>query len=184
MLCDDLTVNLGEIDTSKITDMSGLFVYTSRRGSQFNGIEKWNVSNVEDMNSMFFQCKLDNLNLNAWNVSKVTNMSMMFYEADFTGEISKWNVSNVRRMINMFSRCNFNGDLAAWNVSAVQNMNGMFEMSGFNQDISSWKINRHCSMEYFNRFCALSNDHLPKILIKSEKLTVFDNQKLILACAE
>ena len=50
-LCDDLTVNLGEIDTSKITDMSQTF-YESNR-TDFSGIEKWDVSNVTNMQYMF-----------------------------------------------------------------------------------------------------------------------------------
>ena len=43
-------VDLNDIDTSKITDMSYLFDKTD-----FNGdISHWDVSNVKDMNSMVF----------------------------------------------------------------------------------------------------------------------------------
>lgn len=41
-LVDDPKVNLGEIDTSKITNMDFLFALSSR--SDFSGIENWNVS--------------------------------------------------------------------------------------------------------------------------------------------
>ena len=41
--------DFNDIDTSKITDMSGLF-----RSTEFNGdISEWDVSNVKDMNNMF-----------------------------------------------------------------------------------------------------------------------------------
>ena len=41
--------------------------------------------------------------LNKWNVSKVKNMASMFENSKFKGDISKWNVSNVKNMKFMFS---------------------------------------------------------------------------------
>ena len=50
-LCDNLSVNLGDIDTSRITDMSSLFDSSGR--IDYSGIETWDVSNVTDMSHMF-----------------------------------------------------------------------------------------------------------------------------------
>lgn len=50
-LVSDESVNLGDIDTSAITDMSNLFEGSDRE--DFSGIEKWDFSNVENMGSMF-----------------------------------------------------------------------------------------------------------------------------------
>ena len=50
-LINDESVNLGDIDTSAIDDMSNLFEDSKRE--DFSGIEKWNVSSVEEMSDMF-----------------------------------------------------------------------------------------------------------------------------------
>ena len=54
-LCDDESVYLGDIDTSLITDMSRLFLGSSRK--DFSGIESWDVSKVENV-SYVLQCKI------------------------------------------------------------------------------------------------------------------------------
>jgi len=42
------------------------------------GIGNWDVSNVQDMSSMFGGCSSFNQPLNDWDVSNVENMSFMF----------------------------------------------------------------------------------------------------------
>ena len=68
-------VDLNDIDTSKITDMSKLFSYTYFKGD----ISKWDVSNVTNMCSMFSLCDKFNCDISNWDVSNVKNMSYMFY---------------------------------------------------------------------------------------------------------
>ena len=99
-LCNDQSVKLGEIDTSRITDMSGVFDRECGR-KDFSGIENWNVS-------------------------RVTNMSDLFRYLDFNGDISKWDVSNVKNMSHMFGGSSFNGDISNWDVSKVTDMFCMF----------------------------------------------------------
>ena len=76
ILTDDENINLGDIDTSLITDMSELFQNSKR--VNFEGLETWNTSNVVNMSSMFELAENFNYNINSWDVSKVENMSKMF----------------------------------------------------------------------------------------------------------
>ncbi|EKV57358.1 lipoprotein [Brachyspira hampsonii 30446] len=140
-LVEDEKINLGNIDTSLITDMSELFRNSERE--DFSGIETWDVSNVENMSSMFKGCKEFNQPLNSWNTNKVKDMSRMFEScSNFNQPLNNWDTSNVGSMNNMFQECkSFNQDISNWNVSKVTNMNSMFNgCTRFNQNISNWNI--------------------------------------------
>ena len=148
-LVDDLSINLGDIDTSKITDMSGLFRGTPR--TDFSGIENWDVSNVENMRCMFEDVESFNQDISNWDVSKVRDMFAMFAEAtSFNQDISGWDVSNVRDMAWMFSNAKaFNQPIGEWDVGNVWDMHGMFsEATSFNADISGWDVSKVKSMTW------------------------------------
>ena len=96
--------DLNFIDTSEITDMSMLFRY-----SDYNfDVSDWDVSNVTDMNNMFYCCNNFDCDLSNWDVSNVTNMRGMFNSCfEFTGKgLENWNVSKVKDMKDMFTCCN------------------------------------------------------------------------------
>lgn len=151
-LLQDSSVNLGDIDTSAIEDMSQLFYFKSYKikRKDFSGIEKWNVSSVKTMNGMFYEVEKFNVNINDWNVSNVEDMSFMFGFTEFNQPLDKWNVSNVEDMSGMFQfNSNFNQDLSDWSdkLGKVKSMAGMFMHSfNFNQPLNSWNVSSVTNM--------------------------------------
>lgn len=103
-------VDLNDIDTSEITDMSYLFTYNRK---SFNG------------------------NISSWNVSNVKDMKWMFVDSDFNGDISDWDVSKVNDMGQMFMHSKFNGNINNWNVKKSANMYDMFYNSAM-KNIPDW----------------------------------------------
>ncbi|MEI0565148.1 BspA family leucine-rich repeat surface protein [Brachyspira pulli] len=144
-------IKLGDIDTSLITDMSDLFNKSERK--DFDGIEEWDTSNVENMAYMFAYMDYNvlgqysmtefNSNLNNWNVSKVKNMIYMFACCTYFNQpLNKWDVSNVENMSGMFLGAKkFNQPLNNWNVSKVKDMNNMFHnCEAFNKPLDKWDV--------------------------------------------
>lgn len=69
-------------DTSKITNMSGLFIINRKSliaVDDFNeDISGWNVANVTDMTAMFYGAKSFNCDISRWNVANVKKRDLMF----------------------------------------------------------------------------------------------------------
>lgn len=176
-LIEDKSIYLGDIDTSNITDMSYLFGHRMitinellnpderKNRVNFDGIEKWDVSKVTNMEGMFSWATQFNSDLSQWDISNVTDMSRMFRGAKkFNSDISQWNVSNVTNMSRMFSGAsNFNSDLSQWKVSKVTNMGGMFRgASKFNSDLSKWDVSNVTDMEEMFSGASVFNSDLSK----------------------
>ena len=89
--------------------------------SKYGEIGDWDVSNVTNMEGMFWNATSFNQPLNNWNVSNVTNMNFMFEGAEsFNQPLNKWNVSKVTNMRWMFWSARgknsvFNQPLNTWN---------------------------------------------------------------------
>ena len=112
-LLDKGETNLNCIDTSAITDMSHLFDMSLKKIINYNltnvyfDVSKWNVSNVKDMQFIFYDCMKFDCDLSNWDVSKVENISYAFCDcSNFKGKgIENWNVSNVEYMHSVFYGC-------------------------------------------------------------------------------
>ena len=134
------------VDTSNVTDMSGMF----ERCSALISIPQLDTSNVISMNSMFSRCtalttipQLDTSNVTDMSfmfhictalitiplldTSNVTYMSTMFYDCSSLIAIPQLDTSNVISMNSMFSRCTALTTIPQLNTSNVTGMSGMFE---------------------------------------------------------
>ena len=68
--------DLNFIGTSKITDMSDLFVNLCPQNIK---IDEWDVSNVTDMSNMFYCCVWLECDLSGWDVSDAKSAELMFF---------------------------------------------------------------------------------------------------------
>ena len=147
--------HINKWNTSQVTNINMLFL----NDKDFNdNISEWDVSNVTNMNHMFYHASSFNQDVSGWDMSNVTNMSYMFYYASsFNQDVSSWDVSNVTNMSYMFCEApSFNQDVSSWDVSNVTNMSHMFsQASSFNQDVSGWDVSNVTNMSYM--FCGASS---------------------------
>lgn len=122
-------VDLSNLDTSKVVDMSSLFYGCSSLKSI--NVDNIDTSNVENMRSLFAYCKnLESIDLNKLNTSNVTDMSNMFLECQSLKELDLKNLdtSKVENMSYMFGDCYGLTELNLDNLdtSKVENMMTMF----------------------------------------------------------
>ena len=179
-LCDDLTVNLRDIDTTKITDMSELFL-DSLRNENFYGIETWDVSNVTDMSHMFQRCKVENVDFSHWNTSKVENMKCMFCEAKLSNvNLSNFDTSNVKEFLACFQDCYFENDpqISTWNVESAECLADMFLDSNFRWDLSKWYLQTNSDTYQMTYGSDMTDEQLPFVYlnrVKFEELLTENN---------
>ena len=140
--------NMNNWDVSNVENMSTMFAFAFSFNQSLNN---WDVSNVKDMSYMLRSANSFNQPLNNWDVSNVTNMVSMFHFAvSFNHSLNSWDVSNVEDMSSMFKEASyFNQPLNDWNTSSVIDMKGMFENANdFNQLIGNWDVSQVENMSF------------------------------------
>ena len=116
-LLKDGKTDLNCIDVSNIKSMQYLFSEINYKFEITDiDIYEWDVSNVTNMEGMFFGCENFDCNLNNWNVSNVEDMSKMFYYcSNFKGKgLENWNVNKVKDMTNIFYYCDSLDKIPTW----------------------------------------------------------------------
>lgn len=112
---------INKIDTSKATDMSGMF----SNCKNLTNIPQLDTSSCTNMLDMFLNCH--NLKtIPQLNTSKVTNMQQIFYCCYKITTIPEIDTSEVTNMRSMFYQCSSLTTIPQLDTSKVTNMNCMF----------------------------------------------------------
>lgn len=81
-------IPLSSLDTSKATSMKSCFGRSMRR--DFSGIEKWNVSQVKNLNFCFESAYFFDVDISSWDISSVEEMHWIFSDAFSLKALPSW----------------------------------------------------------------------------------------------
>lgn len=142
-------VSLKDVDTSDVKNMKWTFKDSTRTDSQWDGIEKWDVSRVKGFEGMFYRCKDFNKDISKkWDVRNARTFQDMFYRCEkFDQPIgARWQTDSATNMIGMFRQAlSFNNGGQpfgeGWKMDKVEWTWEMFwGARKFNQNINHWKM--------------------------------------------
>ena len=153
-------VNLSYLDTSNVTDMSGMFYNCSNL--TLLDVSSFDTTNVTTIEIMFAYCSnlLTVTGLNDLDVSNVNNMGGLFSDCSNITEInvSDWDVSKVTNFGAIFRRCPklTNIDVSKWDTSSGVIMSGIFtnDSSLIELDLSNWDMSHANSVSQMFYGCS------------------------------
>ncbi|MBQ7688104.1 MAG: BspA family leucine-rich repeat surface protein [Clostridia bacterium] len=112
---------------------TALWFRTFSSATVISGLEKLDMSAVESMRMMFFNCQLvEELNVSSWNTAKVTDMSSVFYNNKklVNLDLSSWSLANVANTASMFYGCSkletLTVNVNKWASSKIAQAGSMF----------------------------------------------------------
>ena len=133
--CGGLTsLDVSKFDTAKVTDMS--FMFQGCSGVTLLDVSKFDTAKVTNMSFMFQGCwGLTSLVLSSFDTAKVTDMSTMFHGCSGLTSLvlSSFDTANATSMADMFQECSglTSLDLSSFDTAKVMYMDYMFyECSG------------------------------------------------------
>jgi len=145
--CENMLVTATDIpDLSQVNDLGSMFFGALSANPDTSN---WDVSSVTDMSSMFRNTSSANPDVSNWDVSSVTDMKNMFRSATSVNpDTSNWDVSSVTNISRMFQNTNnANPDVSNWDTSNVEAVFNMFNnASSANPDTSNWDVSSVTNM--------------------------------------
>ncbi|WP_125711539.1 BspA family leucine-rich repeat surface protein [Companilactobacillus kedongensis] len=174
--------DLGKLDTSKATSMSGMFSGCTDLNS-LNTINSstnkiFDASKVTDFSNMFNQTNLTSIDLTGLDTSSANNINGMFAQNSKmkTIDVSGLDTSNVTNMGNVFHSIGISGDgfvdikgLDKWDTSKVTDMSNMFANDNFDTaKIQHWDTSKVENMNGMFQDSTLKGElNLPNIVGES-----------------
>lgn len=146
----------GCLDTSEVTDMTGMF---RNCGVSELDLRQFDTSNVKSMAWMFSQSYLRELDISSFDTGNVTDMRGMFSYCIELRELdlSSFDTSSVVDMSSMFERCLELEQLnvAGFHTASVENMEKMFYECGMLKqlDVSGFDTRRVRDMSDMFYWC-------------------------------
>lgn len=134
-------INVSTWDTSSIKHMCRTFMSMKNLDCDFS---YWDVSNVEECNSMFNGCvNFTGKGLENWRFPKCRQfMGMFLYCFKLNNDLSNWDMSSAEHIGNMFNSCyelNFNA--SKWNTSKIKYAHGVFEnINKMRVNVEGWDM--------------------------------------------
>ena len=124
-----ISIDLSGIDTSNVTNMTGMFQNCSKLTSL--DLSNFNTSKVTKMLQMFYLCSgLTSLNVSSFDTSNVTNMGSIFRDCTrlTSLNVSNFDTSNVVTANSLFNGCSnlTSLDLSNFDTNAFENVGHMF----------------------------------------------------------
>ncbi len=122
------SIDFTNVDTSQVTSMEGMFVYSSVTSLD---VSSFDTSNVTEMSLMFAGTNITTLDLSNFDTSKVTSMVGMFEDCKqlISLNVTSFNTSAVTSMSEMFETCSLLSslDLSSFDTTKVSNVTSMFK---------------------------------------------------------
>ena len=124
------SIDVSWIDTSNAKYASEMFANTENL-KELKGYEDFDLKNNTNLNNMFYNTGLENIDVSKWDTPEVTDMSGMFANSKLLEEIKgldKLEYEKVTNMSGMFRGCDAltKADIDKMNTSNVENMTNMF----------------------------------------------------------
>ncbi|MBR2673941.1 MAG: BspA family leucine-rich repeat surface protein [Mogibacterium sp.] len=145
-------IDVSWMDTSSTENMRWLFRGTKNL-TELKGYENLDTSNCTNMEQMFRECGLENIDVSKYDTSKVENMALMFYGSNAkTIDMTGLNTSKVENFQQMFDDCDKATEIKGYenfNTESATNMRGMFNNTGLETiDVSNYKTSNVKDMGY------------------------------------
>jgi len=150
-----ISLDLSALDTSNVQNMSSMFFGVNITDLDLSVL---NTASVTNMNLMFSGAKsLTGLNLSDWDVSNAQDMSSMFSNADIPSLDLSWRDTGSLETTNFmfgggmgyFGHITSIAGLSGWDTSSLKDMRYMFNnlRSITSLDLSGWDVR---NVEYMN----------------------------------
>lgn len=122
-------IDVSEFNTSNVINMRGMFASTLAK--EIVGLDGLDTSKATDMSGMFYHSYVEKLDLHAFDTSKVLDMNSMFEGAQTTEyNLTSFNTINVYDMSRMFKDTVAEVlDVSTFDISNVLYMDNTFENS-------------------------------------------------------